>query len=44
MTAGKGFRYQVGLIAGVKLVPEILNVPFNGPWRDAEFLSALLRR
>jgi len=34
----------VRLVAGVELVAEVLDMAFDGAWRDAELLGALLRR
>ena len=36
------FCDKVGLVASVKLVAEIFDVPFDGTRRDAELLGALL--
>src|SRR5438309_7497844 len=44
VAAGHRFGDKVRLVAGIKLVAKVLDVPFDGARRDSQFLGALLRR
>ena len=44
MAAGERLGDEVRLVLGVELVAEILDVPFNGAWGDAQLLRTLFRR
>jgi hypothetical protein len=43
VAAGKRFRDQVRLVARVKFVAKIFDVPLDRPRSDSELLRALLR-